>query len=477
MSLNQNRFMRHVGALLLLGTLAGVVPTQTVRAVDYTATGVVISGQASSLIFTNEVGQVMFRGNVHTAKVISSDARMTGRRRIAVDGYYNADGTANIWGTCYHEVGTWNDLNFTPTGAFWDFRYSGRMGVDNSLQLHLVGRGEGTPIGGWRVDETLVRGPAPAPDDATVPYQYTGRLDSPPSYSRMFYDDFSSPTPQWTPMGEGQGSLTAANGKLKVHGYWPGTVTAWHGNSYYWGYRQSPWSVADGHTVEFRAELVSMTGGATNAAAMVIGRSSDTYFYVFFKGADYVELAKYQGGGEISVFFHERVTTRNENVILSLALTRTGSTLSMTARVSDPSPSNAVLFQRTAIDSVKADPVLGRTAYRTLSGMNLNVVPESAGTPILSGDRVLLECWQYTNGAQPPVDVVFDNAEFRSYDTPELAIEPTMTLWVPENFTAEHAHSLQGPWAPVTETTIPGLKRMSVPASDPSAFFRAVPAP
>lgn len=477
MSLNQNRFMRHVGALMLLGALLGGAFSQLAGAVDYTATGVVISGQAGSLIFTNQVGQVLFRGNMHTAQVTSPDPRMTGRRRITVDGFYNADGTADIWGTSYHEVGTWNGLEFTPTGAFWDLRYSGRMGVDNSLQLHLVGHGEGASIGGWHLDETLVRGPAPSPDDATVPYQYSGRIDPPPSYTRALYDDFSGPALQWIPMGTGQGNLSVVDGKLEVHGSWPGTVTHWHGHSYFWGYRQHPWSVANGHTIEFRADLVSVTGGATNAAAILLGRDSDAHFYVFFKGSHYLELAKYQGGGVLSVLFHERLTTRNENVVLSLALTRSGSNLILTARVFAPSPANAVLFQRSVIDSPKADPTISRTEYGMVSGMNLDVVPEFEFAPIFSGDRLLLECWQYTDGTQPSVDVVFDNAELRLYDTPQIAMNSSVTLWVPENFAAEHAHSLEGPWAPVSETAFPGLKRLSVPTQDPAAFFRAVPAP
>ena len=73
---------------LLLTALSVTAQTDT----PYMATGWVIGVPVSGVWCTNALGQVGFRGNTHVARVESTDARLTGRRTIYVDGAAQADG-------------------------------------------------------------------------------------------------------------------------------------------------------------------------------------------------------------------------------------------------------------------------------------------------------------------------------------------------------------------------------------------------
>ncbi len=173
-------------AVLLLAVLP-------VAAADtpYTATGWVIGVPVPGIWCTNALGQVGFRGNAHLARVVGTDARLTGRRTIFVDGAAQADGSSIIYGPVYHEVGTWDasGTNFTPTGGMWEISYRGTMGTDGSLQLHLVGSGWGGTIDGLRLDETLTRVAGPSLDPA-IPYQYTGTIKPAPVNTSQVVDNF-----------------------------------------------------------------------------------------------------------------------------------------------------------------------------------------------------------------------------------------------------------------------------------------------
>ena len=157
----------------------------------YSATGWVIGVPVPGIWCTNTLGQVGFRGNAHLARVVSTDARLTGRRTIFVDGAAQADGSSIIYGPVYHEVGTWDGTgtNFTATGGVWELSYRGTMAADGSLQLHLVGSGWGGTIDGLRLDETLTRTNGPTLDPA-IPYLYVGTVKPPPVNTSEVLDNF-----------------------------------------------------------------------------------------------------------------------------------------------------------------------------------------------------------------------------------------------------------------------------------------------
>ena len=103
--------------LLLLAGLPATAQTNT----PYTATGWLTGVPVLPILCTNGAGQVLLRGNAHTVRVDSSDARMTGSRLVLANGAYQADGTALIWGTAYQQVGTFDPTNnFTPTAGLWE---------------------------------------------------------------------------------------------------------------------------------------------------------------------------------------------------------------------------------------------------------------------------------------------------------------------------------------------------------------------
>ena len=215
-------------AVLLLAALPAAAADT-----PYTATGWVIGVPVPGIWCTNALGQVGFRGNTHLARVVGTDARLTGRRTIFVDGAAQTDGSSIIYGPVYHEVGTWDaaGTNFTPTGGMWEISHRGTMGTDGSLQLHIVGSGWGGTIDGLRLDETLTRVAGP-PLDPTIPYQYTGTIKAPPVNTNLVLDDFSGPAGDWVYFGPaGSYSYTRPAGQLVVSGDWPGVITSQIGDS------------------------------------------------------------------------------------------------------------------------------------------------------------------------------------------------------------------------------------------------------
>jgi hypothetical protein len=76
---------------------------------------------------------------------------------------------------------------------------------------------------------------------------------------------------------------------------------------------------------------------------------------------------------------------------------------------------------------------------------------------------------------------VFDNLEMRTSEIPPLGIEPAVRVSWPAldaiRYAIQAAPTVQGPWLPVQDSTIPGMNQMTVPANGLMRFFRAVQAP
>ncbi len=462
-----------VSAVLLLAALPAA-------AANSTSTGWITAIPVPPIVHTNNAGQILLRGNAHLVRVDSTDARLSGQRLVFADGAYQADGTALIWGTAYQQVGAFDsNTNFTPNGEVWIINYHGVMQLDYSLQLSLAGYGSGGAIEGLRLEETMTRGPAKNPLDLTVPYIYQDMINPAPVNTSEVVDDFHGNTPtgwRW----EGTGTyypLLEANQQFTVRGQWSFATYA-HADTYAWGVLNQGWSVPNDRTLEWRVNLVGMSDNATNAAAIVPANYARNQIYILYKGRDFVELGKWVGSG-MAVFFYEKTAIKNTNVVLSLALTQEQPNLVVTARVLDKDNQEAVLYQRSVLDTPQADPTLTSAELLALSGMNLDIVPDVADAPITSGDAVCLDAWQYTDGTQPTLEVTYANLELRTYEVPQLTIARAVQVSWPAPagaYTLEWAPTVQGPWMPVQNLAPPGLQRVTIPISGPAGFFRAVQA-
>jgi hypothetical protein len=406
--------------------------------------------------------------------VVGTDARLTGRRTIFVDGAAQADGSSIIYGPVYHEVGTWDGTgtNFTPAGGMWEISYRGTMGTDGSLQLHLVGFGWGGAIDGLRLDETLTRVAGPTLDP-TIPYLYTGTIKPAPLNTNQVLDNFDDNLlTDWSVYGNG--SYFNTNQQLTVRAHYPGVHTTTIHDSYVLGGHSTTWTVPNGQTREWRVDLVSLDENAANHAKLTAGTPSG--LYSIYKGRNHVFIDKWPtAGGGFSILACDTTAIRNTNVILALALTRMQPNLVITARVLDKADPNTVYYQRTVVDTPNVDPTLNAAQFQALTGMNLLDLGPDKGSPFTSFGA-FLGVFQYTDGTQPAVLATFDNLELRTSEVPGVGIERAVRLRWPAsatlNYAVEGAPTLQGPWTPVQDTAVPGMNQMTAPASELMQFFR-----
>ena len=469
--------------ILLLA--AGAARAQT----PYTGTGWITSVPVPGIWCTNAQGQVGMRGNAHLVRVQCSDLRVTGRRTVFVNGGAQADGSSLLYGASYQEVGTWDSAgtNFTATGGMWETSYRGTMGADGSLQLRIVGYGWGGTIDGLSVDETLTRGPGGILDPA-IPYIYAGTIKPPPLSTNLVLDDFTGPVTSgncykdWLCFGPNTHTYTRTNGQLVVTGHWPGVITRNVTDTYTFGGTYA-WTVADGQTLEARVDLVNLGASAT-AARLLLATASQSGFYSFSKGHDFVALTKWSASlpnGPVIMFFYEKAQVPDTNVVLSLALTKAKTNVWLTARVWDKANPDTVLYERSVVDTPGIDPALTAAELQTLSGMNLTLSPDITEAPF-NGGAALIGVFQYNyDGQQPAAMATFDNFEIRKYEVPVVGTARGLIVSWPTpasvNWTVQGAPTLQGPWAPVEDLTMPGFNQMTVPMSSPAGFFRLIQAP
>lgn len=483
--MKKSRFARWMAVLAACALLLPL--TTSAQTTPFTATGWVNGVQSPGIASTNALGQVALRGLIQTARVQATDSRVTGRVLIICDGAYNADGSANMQGPCYLQVGTWDasGTNFTPTGGLWEMPWHGVMQTNFSVQISIAGYGSGGAIDGWRLAMTLTRAAAKDPIDPTVPYLYTGTIQPPPLNTSEVVDNFDDNTlTAWTWGGSGtQFPLLEDNHQFTVRGQWPGLVTHGHIDTWDWPYMAKPWSVENNQTLECRVDLLSMSENATNAAGIILSNLRGNRTYELLKGRDFIEAGKWVGGdfGGIAVLLQEQVAIKNRNVVLSLALTRVDPNMVVTVRVLDKDNQEAVLYQRSVVDTPEADPTLTSAQIFAMSGMNLTVFSDDIEPPLTSGAGIALSAWQYTDGNQPELDVTYDNLELRTSEIPPLVIERAVRVSFPEsttvNYAVQAAPTVQGPWLPVQDRIIPGLQTMTLPANSPAQFLRLIQAP
>jgi hypothetical protein len=466
--------------LLLLTALAASAQTT-----PCTSTGWVNGVQFPGMFCTNALGQVFARGIVHTARVQATDPRVTGQVLIITEGAMNADGTANLQGQSYLQVGTWDPAGttFTPTGGLWQMNWHGVMQTDYSIVNHIAGYGSGGTIDGLRLEQTLTRAAAQGPIDPTIPYLYTGTIKPAPLNMSQVLDNFDDNwVTGWTAdynHTKGTGGAIEANGQFTVWGSFPGVITTSSYDSYVlMMLGEATLRVEDGQTLEVRADLVGLNDDAA-AANMSLGGTAGLYF--LSKTRDSIALAKWTPGNHNSFFACETAAVRNTDVILALALTRVAQNVIVTARVLDKADPNVVLYARTVVDTPTADPSLTADEYAQVSGMHLlGINRDAAGQPP-TAFRPGLWVFQYNDGTKERAEATFDNLELRTSEIPPVGIERAVRLSWPAsatiNYAVEGGPTVQGPWLPVQDQTIPGFQTMTVPATGPARFFRLIQAP
>ena len=377
---------------------------------------------------------------------------------------------------------------FTPAGGLWEISFRGVMQTNYSQRLNLVGSGFGGAIDGLRLEETMSREAASGPIDPTVPYHYAGTIKPPPLSTNLVIDDFSGPAisgdcyPGWICYGPATHTYARTDGQLVVSGHWPGTITRNVPDTYTFGGTYTP-TVADGQTLEARVDLVNLNPSAT-AARLVLATPPEAGFYSLFKGHDFVALSKWSAklpNGPIIMFFYEKTTAPDTNVVLSLALTKAKTNVVITSRVWDKAKPDTVLYERSVVDTPGIDPALTPAELRNLSGMDLILSPDITETPF-TGGGAFIGVFQYNyNGLQPAADATFDNFEVRNYEVPAVGIVQAVRLSWPTppgvNWTVQAAPTVLGPFVPTEDSAMPGMQHVTVPAVSSTQFFRLQPAP
>ena len=460
--------------LVLLAALTARADT------PYTGTGWVSQVLAPGIICPTPSG-ILFRAGVPTMRVECTDARLTGKRTVYTDGYFQPDGSAVLYGAAYFEVGTWAGTNFTPSGGLWEVTWRGVMQTNYAMQLSLAGYGSGGTIDGLRMEETLTRGPASDPNDPAVPIFLAGTIKPVPVSTTLFSDDFSTGLQGWTLFPHcGVVNLYGTNQQLHTRADWTGCAPDVSQNTFFALAPSGTWTPADGQTVECQVDLAAISQNATNVAFPWLGTGSA--FYYFCKSPKAVFMGKdVQGNGITAFWLDNTVQLPGTNAVLCLALTRNKTNLIITTRVLDKNNQNAVLFERGFVDTPGVDASLTTAQFIALTGITTWTLAPDSGPPILGGTQRGVAVFQFTDGHQPPVDAIFDNFSLRLHDVPPLSIARAVRLSWPAlagvNYTLQGAPTVQGPWLPVPDWTTPNMNQVTVPASDLMQFFRAVQAP
>ena len=235
--------------------------------------------------------------------------------------------------------------------------------------------------------------------------------------NRVVLDNFDdNKLTGWTPFFGAE--LTETNQQLTVRGYWPGWISYDPPDTVANAFLSRTWSVGDGQTLEWRVDLVGMNEHATAAIIELVNSTSDGV-YPLFKGRDFIHVNKYFVSRGPAHFAHERALIQNSNVVVAWALTRVMTDLILTARILDKANHNAVLYERSVVDTPNVDRTLAAAEQEAASGMRLKAVSDIQGPPWASGIGVFLDVWQYNfDGKQPAAQVTFDNFELWTYRLP-----------------------------------------------------------
>jgi hypothetical protein len=245
----------------------------------------------------------------------------------------------------------------------------------------------------------------------------------------LFKDDFSNPgLPGWTTGGSG-GLMTNINQQL-VRSAACGPLQTNNPMVTHLPFLQpitNSGALPDNWTLEGRADLVSANQNDAWASVHFLWNLWNSgQGYIFYKDQDEIALVKFWNGGDSGAwFFYEQRPLENTNVTLVLAFTRRGSNLEIRTRVLAKDCTNAVLYDRTVIDTPQADPVLPN---RSVRGVLSTTDTPGLAWPLLSSPAYIEGELQWANPDQAPTDaaqVIYDNFELRQYPSPR----PYVLAW------------------------------------------------
>jgi hypothetical protein len=179
--------------------------------------------------------------------------------------------------------------SFTATGGLWKWSWTGVMQTDNSAQVRIVGYGSGGTIEGLRLEQTMTRGAATNAIDPTVPYLYTGTIKPAPLNTTAVVSDSTKP---FTCPIYGSGTCSNSNGQFHAVGDFRVVTDSFDTFLLAQQCDTAPgWTVTNGTTREWRADLVSLDDNATNMAQLAVS-AYPAPGYGFHKGRDFAYLMK-----------------------------------------------------------------------------------------------------------------------------------------------------------------------------------------
>src|SRR4029434_9962127 len=111
----------------------------------------------------------------------------------------------------------------------------------------------------------------------------------------------------------------------------------------------------------------------------------------------------------------------------------------LTARILDKANNNAVLYERSVVDTPNVDRTLTETEMEAASGMQLQLDSDGRA-PFTSVSDALLCVYQYSDGTKPAAEVTYDNFElWTTVWQPEIVIQLPSTIPPTVNLTLSAA--------------------------------------
>jgi hypothetical protein len=289
------------------------------------------------------------------------------------------------------------------------------------------------------------------------------------------YDDFENPTRSmalWTrTVWYGTGGQTVSNGQVRIYV----TPTGNHAFSFLQSVRR--WTLREGHTLEFRADLLSSNDdGAVAFFGFNLGDGNNGYR--LFVDEDTLIMHKRSSPGVQCFFWTNGAPVKVSNVKLVVSMTGTKSAVLLKFRILDNDNAGAVIIEREFWDTAAADPMqvgsdnppesyLGQSGY-----FYVGLYHDNAG--VLDPEVTLPHLGE--------AEVVYDNAEVFEYDVPSLDIAKSVLLsWSPnteEEQIVVMADSLTSTtWTPCPAPIFTGSGGLSitVPITQSQQFFKLVP--
>lgn len=340
----------------------------------------------------------------------------------------------------------------------------------------------GGSLEGLVYTETEVRGATTNLLGGEVPIQYRGTYGPENSLGLLLGDDFNAGRkPQMNfechELAPSRATFTTHDGQAVIDVQF--RERSGFNNTGAWGQYAADLSLPEGKVGVLRVDLAYAAG---NNVVFQLGclNSAGTGTYLACVGRGYLGFTKTVDGGHFFMFV-ERPKIPWTNVVLSLAIHHQGNNAYLTTQIQDKGPGQAVLFQKTVVDTPASDPGLmgeGRAGgwrvydqHGRYRGKSLDLAQGS-----------LFWALAKTEGNQPAAQAVFDNFSVARHDLPSLNAQRAILITWPATafpFQLEAGAWREGagsPWRAVTDPVMEsnGLKRVAIPVNsfEEMEFYR-----